>query len=110
MQSKDEFPQIKRELIDRIEKIEDFIKESAARREEYQRIMKNIDVKLNGDYLIYPPLRGHEQRILDLEKVESERIKTRDWAVKTATGSITIAVGGAVIWIFNVLKDAFIKH
>jgi len=106
----EDFPQIKRDLIDRVSSIEDFIRDTAERREEYRKLMIDINKKLNGDYLVYPPILGHEQRIIELEKVERERVKNKDWAIKTATGALTIGIGGAVIWICNVLRDAFIKH
>lgn len=109
MQNSD-FPQIKRDLIDRIDRIEKFIKEESSSREETQKILRNINLRLNGDYMIYPPVKGHEQRIIDLEKVEINRIENKKLWQKTATGAVTIAVGGAMIWICDVLRDAFIKH
>lgn len=107
--NKDDFNEIKRELIEGVLRIESFIEDGEKQRIDIQKTLRDINTKLNGDYIIYPPIIGHEQRLINLEKVENDRIKNKEGLIKLATGSITIAVGGAVIWIFNVLKDAFTK-
>jgi len=117
----EDFNLIKRDLVNSVDKLvksnEDtqaYIKEGERQRKEIQDTLRIITTKINGDYMIYPPVLGHDQRILNLEKIEEQRAtntkNNKETAVNMATGTITIAVGGAVIWIFNVLREAFIKH
>ncbi len=110
-----EFNQIKAELIERIARIEEYIAEgkieraeNKIERHELRGFMDTISKRMNGDYLVNPPVLGHEQRLMSLEKVDADRLKNKEVILKMAIGSFTIAVGGAVMWIFVVLKDAFI--
>lgn len=87
--NKDDFPLIKRELITKIDKIDKF---------------------LMGDSTVYPPIKGIVDRIEKLELAESERIKTKDGMIKLAMSSLALAIGSAIFWVCNVLREAFIKH
>ena len=46
----------------------------------------------------------------DLEKIENNREKNKQTLIKTALGSVTIAIGAVVLWVFTILKDAFVGH
>lgn len=65
--------------------------------------------KIYGDPDANPPIKGYEARLQALEKIEDDREKTKERLLQMAVGSLTIAIGGAVIWIFIVLKTAFIS-
>lgn len=87
--AKDDFPLIKRELISKIDKIDKF---------------------LMGDQTVYPPVKGVIDRIEKLEEAENLRVKAKDGMVKLAMSSLALALGSAIFWVCNVLRDAFIKH
>lgn len=66
--------------------------------------------KIYGDPDSNPPVMSLETRLKELEKIENSREKNKQTLIKTALGSVTIAVGAIVLWIFTVLRDAFIGH
>lgn len=77
---------------------------------EIKDMLKEINTRLNGDYVIYPPVKGHEQRIIDLEKSDAEREKGKERIMSMLVGSVTIAIGSIVIGICMAVRAAFIKH
>ncbi len=104
------FPQLKKDLIDRVKAIEDYISDGIKTREEILRQLSKMHYKIYGDDDANPPKVGFDDRLKLLESVEADRIKLKNSALKLAVGSMTMAVGGAMIWIFNVLRDGFIRH
>jgi hypothetical protein len=104
-----EFPQIKKDLINRIERIENYIVDGTKIREEILDTLKKMNLRIYGDLDANPPFEGYEQRIKTLETAEGNRIKNRDNVLKMAIGSVTIAIGSILWWIFGVLKDAFTR-
>jgi len=82
----------------------------AARLADLERTVARAFIKVYGDPDANPPVPSYEQRIKELEKLEKNREKNKDILIKTALGSVTIAVGAIVLWVFTVLRDAFIKH
>ena len=85
----EEFNLIKKDLISKIDKIDRFI---------------------SGDATANPPMRGIHDRVSHLEGLEKSRLKNRETVTQMACGSIAIAVGGALIWCFNILKAGFLGH
>lgn len=103
------FIQIKKDLINRVESIEKYIKEGNEVREEVLRTLAKLNLKIYGDYDAEPPRLGIDKRLEVLERVEMTREQTKNGMLKIAVGSLTMAVGGAVIWVLTALRDAFIK-
>ena len=66
--------------------------------------------KLYGDPEANPPVPSLEQRLNYLESLEKGREKNKEYLIKMALGSVTIAIGAIVLWIITVLKNAFIGH
>ena len=64
--------------------------------------------KIYGDPDVNPPILGYEARLRKLEIVENDREQAKKNLIKMAVGSITIALGGAIIWVFDVVRAAFI--
>lgn len=106
---KEDFREIKRDLVLRVEKIEQYIAEGNEQRKHITQTLEIINKRMNGDFDVIPPKDGHEQRISELEKEHKERKETKESFMKVAVGSLTMAIGGAVIWIFIAIKDAVIK-
>ena len=82
----------------------------AERLSELEKTVGRAFNKLYGDPQANPPIPSLEARLKELEIIESNRDKNRQTLIKTALGSVTIAVGAMVLWIFTVVKDAFIGH
>ena len=97
------FPEIKQTLLDDVEQIKKYMQDG-------NELHRQIRVKIYGNPETNPPILGIDQRLRSLESIEQERVKRTEWSLKIAAGSITVGIGGAMIWIFNVLRDAFIKH
>jgi hypothetical protein len=85
----EEFNLIKKDLIAKIDKIDKFI---------------------SGDATSNPPIKGIHERVTHLEDLEQYRLATRQNVISMATGSIAIAIGGVIIWCFNILKAGLINH
>lgn len=107
MNSKEDFPQIKRDLIDKINAIEKQNIADSVQREQIKYLLDKLTVAIYGDKMAYPQIDGMDARLKKLEAVEDTRIFARKEMVKIAVGSMTLAIGGAVIWVFNVITDAF---
>lgn len=111
-QDKD-FLLIKKALVDKVNDIGQHIEDETKQREEVSILLGKLSLLILGDATIYPPVRGiieiYDARLKVLEEVEKNRKINKETMIKMATGSITIAVGGAVIWFFNVVKVAFIR-
>lgn len=109
----EDFSQIKRELVSKVNAIKAHIDEEQTSREESRILLGKVSIILFGDQTASPPIKGrlaeYDERIRELEKVDRERIKNKDSVIKMAVGSATIALGGAVIWLANVIKEA-LKH
>lgn len=103
------FPQIKRDLIERIVIIENYIKEGVKTRESILELLTKLNTKIYGSDDTDPPKIGMEARLKALENTEQGRNKLKHSFLKVAVGSLTMAVGAMVIWVFNVVRDAFIK-
>jgi hypothetical protein len=104
-----EFNQIKKELIDKVNGIDEHIKNEYVQREEVRVLIGKVSAMVFGDASANPPIIGFHERLNRLESVERDRIKTKDNVITMAVGSMTIAIGGAVIWIACVLREAFVK-
>lgn len=109
-QNKDEdFNIIKRELVTRVNSIESYMSEGKDLRKDILNILQRLETKVYGDPKTIPPIIGLEDRLDNLEKIENGRLKQREGMIKIAVGSMTTAIGGAIIWLFIVIKEAFIK-
>lgn len=103
------FPQIKKELIDRVEKIEKYMADGNEQREKLSGWMKKVHTKVYGDEDANPPIEGFDDRLKRLEVERKDRGVVRDGFLTVAVGSFTMAVGAAMIWMFTTLKEAFTK-
>ena len=99
-----------KEIKDRLDKIELFVDDGVKFREEMRIMMTKMAVKIYGDDDANPPVVGMHDRIKVLEGEHKERMETKKSLLKVAVGALTMAVGAAVLWIWGVLHDAFIKH
>ena len=110
------FPEIKKSLLDAVERIEKHIQESEKDRQESVKErqemvinMAKMHIRIYGNNEIDPPVEGHETRLRRLELVEESRLKNKREMLNLAIGSFTIAVGGVILWILSALKVMFIK-
>lgn len=102
MTQKDDFNQIKRDLVDKVEAIEQRIIEG-------NEIFAQLKLKIYGDNEANPPIPGIDARLIKLEAIETNRLQLKKEFLKLAIGSFTIALGGVIVWIFNIFKGAFTK-
>ena len=65
--------------------------------------------KIYGDPDASPPILGYDARLKKLEELENIRDKTKKELIKLAVGSVTIALGGAILWVAAAVKAAFIR-
>lgn len=109
----EDFPQIKRDLVNKINAIGRHIEDQAVQREEVRVLLGKVSLAVFGDPTARPPIKGHQDRLEKLEKIEEDRIKeetkNKDNAVALAVGSAAIAIGGALIWVAVAIKEAFMK-
>lgn len=109
----EEFGQIKRELIKKVDDIQKHINADSLQREEVRILLKNVSVAVFGDPMANPPLEGYQHRLkriedkIDLE--EKDRQKNKDNMISLAVGSLAIALGGAIIWVCIAIKEAFFR-
>lgn len=107
------FPQIKRDLVNEVQAIGVHLQNESLQREEVRVLLGKLSLFVFGDVTANPPIKGMNDRLEKLEEEKLLRVKARqeniDWAKKTATGAITLAVGSAVIWVFKVISEAFVK-
>lgn len=82
----------------------------AERLGDLEKTVARAFTRVYGDPDANPPVPSYEERIKELEKEKNLRERNKDTLIKTALGSVTIAVGAIVLWVFTVLKDAFIGH
>ena len=81
-----------------------------ARLADLEKTVARAFNKIYGDPEANPPVLSLDERLKQLEKIENNREENKKTLVKTALGSVTIAVGAIVLWIFTVLREAFISH
>lgn len=111
--NQDDFPQIKRELVTKINAIKTHIDNEAIRREEVRVLLDQVSVAVFGDPMAQPPVEGYHARLKRIEEERYEEKKDKqnikDNAINLAVGSAAIAVGGAICWIVVAIKEAFLK-
>ncbi len=103
------FPEIKKELVERVERIEEYMAQGIEQRKELTAWMQKVHIKVYGDDDSNPPKLGLDGRVKSLEGSEEKRSIIGKGFLKIAVGSLTTAIGGAVIWSFLALKEAFTK-
>ncbi len=101
------FPEIKKELVESVQRCEKYILDGNKAREEIMAMVTKFHIKMYGNPEM--GIEGYEERLRKLEIVESERIKSKETIFKMAVGSLTVGIGGAVIWVGQAIRDAFIK-
>lgn len=113
MPNSENFPTIKRDLVNKVNAIGDHLAQESIQREKVRILLGKMSLFIFGDPTANPPIKGVSDRLEKLEEEKLLRVKARqeniDWAKKTATGAITLAVGSAVIWVFKVISEAFVK-
>lgn len=103
------FPELKQSLLDDVAKIKKYVEEGEKSRAELRVLVQKMHLKYYGDPDANPPVKGFDDRLCKLERVESERIKSKEYILKLTAGSLTVAIGGAVLWVCKAVQDAFLK-
>jgi hypothetical protein len=112
----------KMRINERLLLIEEYIREGKDQRHKINETMASIDIRCkNAELMIHGDPKSTDKFVRDglnrrLESVERrdenhdrDIKKNKDSLFRWAIGSITIGTGGAVIWLFDVIRQAFIK-
>lgn len=105
----EDFPQIKRELIEEVKKTREFIAEGNEQRAKYIAVLERLERKVYGDPKAEPPLPGLDSRVKELEEIEAGREDAKKGIIGLAFSSFAIALGGVLFWIGAALKEYFVK-
>lgn len=72
---------------------------------------KSAELMIHGDNVSLDKATrdGINRRIEALELIEKNGEKIKKGILNVSVGSITLAVGAAMIWLFDVFRQAFIK-
>lgn len=97
----------KLKIDERLREVELHMAEAKPVREEIAKSLVRMEKTLES---VDGKLDSHEKRIAHIEESEEGRKKTVDNIMKVAWGALTMAIGAAVMWIFKVLKFAFLGH
>ena len=113
MPNSEEFPQIKRDLVNTVKDIKKHIDGESVQREEVRILLGRVSIAIFGDAMANPPIEGYHARLERLEKEindqKQEKKDSRTNAINLAVGSAAIAIGGAVCWVAVAVKEAFMK-
>lgn len=113
MPNNEDFPQIKRDLVNKVNAIKTHIDDESVQREEVRILLRKVSLAIFGDPMENPPIEGYHARLERLENERKDEKKekrdTKNNAINLAVGSAAIALGGAIIWVATVIKEAFMK-
>lgn len=108
----------KLKLNERMTSIESYVIDGLKMRSEFKDTLtevslrlKNVELQIHGDSTGSSKYvrDGINRRVDYLEQINHTGEEIKKNFFKVAVGSITLAIGGALVWIFDVVRQAFIK-
>lgn len=101
----------KLKIYDRLRSVEDYMSQGIITREHIQKTLENINTTMSS---MNNQINGNESgimiRLKELEAEKRQRKEIEQGFMKIAVGSITIAVGSAVLWIVKLIFNSAGKH
>lgn len=96
----------KLKIDDRLKKIEEFMIEDRFYRIQFKETLQELGGKVSEFQIEihgHGEVKGLKDKVGILESDFRDRKKNKDGLLKIATGSITLAVGAFVLWVFKLI-------